>query len=174
LNFETQSIVHPITNPIKKTGHIQILRGNLSPTGSVAKITGKEGERFEGVAKVCEHEGEVITALQNGEILPGQVLVIRNSGPKGGPGMSEMLKPTSAIMGAGLGDKVALITDGRFSGGTHGDAIGRELTLHVPDAELAERRSRWTQPAPPFTKGVLGKYIRNVKSASEGCVTDEM
>jgi dihydroxy-acid dehydratase len=201
LNFETQSIVHPITNPIKKTGHIQILRGNLSPTGSVAKITGKEGERFEGIAKVCEHEGEVITALQNGEILPGQVLVIRNSGPKGGPGMSEMLKPTSAIMGAGLGDKVALITDGRFSGGTHGfvvghvtpeafdggpialvkdgdritiDAIGRELTLHVSDAELAERRSRWTQPAPPFTKGVLGKYIRNVKSASEGCVTDEM
>jgi len=201
LNFETQSIVHPITNPIKKTGHIQILRGNLSPTGSVAKITGKEGERFEGIAKVCEHEGEVITALQNGEILPGQVLVIRNSGPKGGPGMSEMLKPTSAIMGAGLGDKVALITDGRFSGGTHGfvvghvtpeafdggpialvkdgdritiDAIGRELTLHVSDAELTERRSRWTQPAPPFTKGVLGKYIRNVKSASEGCVTDEM
>ena len=201
LNFETQSIVRPITNPIKKTGHIQILRGNLSPTGSVAKITGKEGERFEGVAKVCEHEGEVIVALQKGEILPGQVLVIRNSGPKGGPGMSEMLKPTSAIMGAGLGDKVALITDGRFSGGTHGfvvghvtpeafdggpialvkdgdritiDAIGRELTLHVSDEELASRKSEWTQPAPRFTKGVLGKYIRSVKSASEGCVTDEI
>lgn len=200
LNFETQSIVHPITNPIKKTGHIQIMRGNLSPTGSVAKITGKEGERFEGVAKVCEHEGEVIDALQKGEILPGQVIVIRNSGPKGGPGMSEMLKPTSAIMGAGLGDKVALITDGRFSGGTHGfvvghvtpeafdggpialvkdgdritlDAIGRELTLHVSDEELAYRKSEWKQPAPRFTKGVLGKYIRNVKSASEGCVTDE-
>ncbi|HEY0109021.1 MAG TPA: dihydroxy-acid dehydratase, partial [Fibrella sp.] len=182
LNFETQSIVRPITNPIKPTGHIQILRGNLAPSGSVAKITGKEGLRFEGVAKVCEHEGEVIDALQKGEILPGQVIVIRNSGPKGGPGMSEMLKPTSAIMGAGLGDKVALITDGRFSGGTHGfvvghvtpeafdggpiafvkdgdritiDAVGRELTLHVSDEELADRRSRWTQPAPSFTKGML-------------------
>ena len=201
LNFGTQSIVRPITNPIKKTGHIQILRGNLSPTGSVAKITGKEGERFEGIAKVCEHEGEVIDALQKGEILPGQVIVIRNSGPKGGPGMSEMLKPTSAIMGAGLGDKVALITDGRFSGGTHGfvvghvtpeafdggpialvkdgdritiDTIGRELTLHVSDEELAHRKSEWKQPAPRFTKGVLGKYIRDVKSASEGCVTDEI
>lgn len=200
LNFETQSIVRPLTNPIKKTGHIQILRGNLAPTGSVAKITGKEGLRFEGVAKVCEHEGEVIDALSKGEILPGQVIVIRNSGPKGGPGMSEMLKPTSAIMGAGLGDKVALITDGRFSGGTHGfvvghvtpeafdggpialvqngdritlDAEGRELTLHISDEEMADRRSRWVQPEPPFTKGVLGKYIRNVKSASEGCVTDE-
>ena len=200
LNFETQSIVRPLSNPIKSTGHIQILRGNLAPMGSVAKITGKEGLRFEGVAKVCEHEGEVIEALQKGEILPGQVIVIRNSGPKGGPGMSEMLKPTSAIMGAGLGDKVALITDGRFSGGTHGfvvghvtpeafdggpiafvkegdlitlDAEGRELTLHISDEEMAERRSRWVQPAPPFTKGVLGKYIRSVKSASEGCVTDE-
>ena len=200
LNFETQSIVRPLNNPIKKTGHIQILRGNLAPTGSVAKITGKEGLRFEGVAKVCEHEGEVIDALSKGEILPGQVIVIRNSGPKGGPGMSEMLKPTSAIMGAGLGDKVALITDGRFSGGTHGfvvghvtpeafdggpiafvqngdritlDAEGRELTLHISDEEMADRRSRWVQPEPPFTKGVLGKYIRNVKSASEGCVTDE-
>lgn len=200
LNFETQSIVRPLSNPIKKTGHIQVLRGNLAPMGSVAKITGKEGERFEGIAKVCEHEGEVIDALQKGEILPGQVIVIRNAGPKGGPGMSEMLKPTSAIMGAGLGDKVALITDGRFSGGTHGfvvghitpeafdggpialvkdgdlitlDAVGRELTLHISDAELAERKSRWVKPAPLFTKGILGKYIRNVKSASEGCVTDE-
>ena len=201
LDFETQSIVRPLSNPIKKTGHIQILRGNLAPTGSVAKITGKEGLRFEGVAKVCEHEGEVIDALSKGEILPGQVIVIRNSGPKGGPGMSEMLKPTSAIMGAGLGDKVALITDGRFSGGTHGfvvghvtpeafdggpiafvqngdritlDAEGRELTLHISDEEMTDRRSRWVQPEPPFTKGVLGKYIRNVKSASEGCVTDEV
>ncbi len=201
LDFSTQKIVFPLTQPIKATGHIQILRGNLAPTGSVAKITGKEGERFEGVAKVCEHEGEVIDALQKGEILPGQVIVIRNAGPKGGPGMSEMLKPTSAIIGAGLGDKVALITDGRFSGGTHGfvvghvtpeayeggpialvqngdritiDAIGRKLTLHVSDEELADRRSHWVQPAPRFTKGVLAKYIRNVKSASEGCVTDEM
>ena len=201
LDFDTQSIVRPLSNPIKKTGHIQILRGNLAPTGSVAKITGKEGLRFEGVAKVCEHESEVIDALSKGEILPGQVIVIRNSGPKGGPGMSEMLKPTSAIMGAGLGDKVALITDGRFSGGTHGfvvghvtpeafdggpialvqngdritlDAVGRKLTLHISDDEMAARRSRWVQPEPPFTKGVLGKYIRSVKSASEGCVTDEV
>jgi dihydroxy-acid dehydratase len=200
LDFDNQSIVRPMSDPIKKTGHIQILRGNLAPTGSVAKITGKEGERFEGVALVCEHESEVTGYLSRGEIKPGMVIVIRNSGPKGGPGMSEMLKPTSAIMGAGLGDKVALITDGRFSGGTHGfvvghvtpeafdggpialvqtgdritlDAVGRELTLHVSDIELAERRSRWTQPEPRFTKGVLGKYIRNVKSASEGCVTDE-
>ncbi|MBC3785112.1 dihydroxy-acid dehydratase [Spirosoma utsteinense] len=201
LNFETQSIVRPITNPIKKTGHIQILRGNLAPNGSVAKITGKEGMQFDGTAKVCEHEGEVIDALQKGEILPGQVIVIRNAGPKGGPGMSEMLKPTSAIMGAGLGDKVALITDGRFSGGTHGfvvghvtpeafdggpialvhngdritiDATTRQLILHISDEEMAQRKSEWKQPAPPFTKGVLGKYIRNVKSASEGCVTDEV
>ncbi len=200
LDFETQTIVRPLSNPIKKTGHIQILRGNLAPSGSVAKITGKEGERFEGIAKVCEHESEVTAALSKGEILPGMVLVIRNSGPKGGPGMSEMLKPTSAIMGAGLGNKVALITDGRFSGGTHGfvvghvtpeafdggpialvqngdritlDTVGRELTLHISDEEMADRRSRWTQPEPRFTKGVLGKYIRSVKSASEGCVTDE-
>ncbi len=200
LDFETQTIVRPLSNPIKATGHIQILRGNLAPTGSVAKITGKEGLRFEGVAKVCEHESEVVEALRKGEILPGQVIVIRNSGPKGGPGMSEMLKPTSAIMGAGLGDKVALITDGRFSGGTHGfvvghvtpeafdggpialvrngdritlDAVGRELTLHISDQEMATRSAAWVQPAPLFTKGVLGKYIRSVKSASEGCVTDE-
>ena len=200
LNFDNQQIVHPLSNPIKATGHIQILRGNLAPTGAVAKITGKEGLKFDGIAKVCEHEGEVIDALQKGEILAGQVLVIRNAGPKGGPGMSEMLKPTSAIMGAGFGDKVALITDGRFSGGTHGfvvghvtpeayeggpialvkdgdritiDATTRELTLHISDDELAHRQREWKQPAPRFTKGVLGKYIRNVKSASEGCVTDE-
>ncbi len=200
LDFDKQSIVRPLSNPIKATGHIQIMRGNLSPTGAVAKITGKEGMQFDGTAKVCEHEGEVIDALQKGEILPGQVIVIRNAGPKGGPGMSEMLKPTSAIMGAGLGDKVALITDGRFSGGTHGfvvghvtpeafdggpialvhngdritiDATTRQLILHVSDEELAQRKSEWRQPSPLFTKGVLGKYIRNVKSASEGCVTDE-
>jgi len=201
LDFDAQKIVFPLDKAIKKTGHIQVLRGNLAPAGSVAKITGKEGERFEGIAKVCEHESEVVEALSKGEILPGQVLVIRNSGPKGGPGMSEMLKPTSAIMGAGLGDKVALITDGRFSGGTHGfvvghvtpeafdggpialvqngdritlDAVGRELTLHISDEEMADRRSRWKQPEPLFTKGMLGKYIRSVKSASEGCVTDEV
>ncbi|MBN8824247.1 MULTISPECIES: dihydroxy-acid dehydratase [unclassified Spirosoma] len=200
LNFETQKIVFPLNQPIKPTGHIQILRGNLAPTGGVAKITGKEGLKFEGPAKVCEHESEVIEALSKGQILPGQVIVIRNAGPKGGPGMSEMLKPTSAIMGAGLGDKVALITDGRFSGGTHGfvvghvtpeayeggpialvkdgdritiDATTREIILHISDEEMAYRKSEWKQPAPRFTKGVLGKYIRNVKSASEGCVTDE-
>ncbi|WP_266369071.1 dihydroxy-acid dehydratase [Tellurirhabdus rosea] len=200
IDFENQKIVFPLSQPIKKTGHIQILYGNLAPEGGVAKITGKEGERFDGIAKVCEHESEIIDALAKGEILPGNVIVIRNAGPKGGPGMSEMLKPTSAVMGAGLGDKVALITDGRFSGGTHGfvvghitpeafdggpialvkdgdritiDATTRQLTLHVSDEELAARRAQWVQPAPKFTKGTLGKYIRNVKSASEGCVTDE-
>ncbi len=200
LDFDAQKIVFPLSNPIKSSGHIQILYGNLAPTGSVAKITGKEGMHFEGEAKICEHETEIITALEKGEIKPGQVVVIRNSGPKGGPGMPEMLKPTSAVMGAGLGDKIALITDGRFSGGTHGfvvghitpeafeggpialvkdgdritiDANSRELTLHVSEAELAERRRHWVKPEPQFTKGILGKYIRSVKSASEGCVTDE-
>ncbi|TAE37837.1 MAG: dihydroxy-acid dehydratase [Runella slithyformis] len=200
LNFETQTIIRPLENPIKSSGHIQILYGNLAPSGSVAKITGKEGMFFEGEAKICEHESEIIEALSKGEIKAGQVVVIRNSGPKGGPGMSEMLKPTSAVMGAGLGDKIALITDGRFSGGTHGFVVGhitpesfdggpialvkdgdlitidantRALTLHISDEEMATRRAAWTQPAPRFTKGILGKYIRNVKSASEGCVTDE-
>ncbi|WP_234736044.1 dihydroxy-acid dehydratase [Tellurirhabdus bombi] len=201
LNFETQKIIFPLSQAIKKTGHIQIMYGNLAPTGAVAKITGKEGLRFDGTAKICEHESEIIDALAKGEILPGHVIVIRNAGPKGGPGMSEMLKPTSAVIGAGLGDKVALITDGRFSGGTHGFVVGhitpeafdggpialvkegdritidaetRQLTLHISDEEMAERRSQWQQPAPSFTRGVLGRYIRSVKSASEGCVTDEM
>lgn len=200
LDFEAQKIVFPLSNPIKSSGHIQVLYGNLAPTGAVAKITGKEGLYFHGTAKICEHESEIITALSKGEIKPGHVVVIRNAGPKGGPGMSEMLKPTSAVMGAGLGDKIALITDGRFSGGTHGFVVGhitpeafeggpialvqegdeitidantRELTLHVSDDELATRKAAWVQPEPKFTKGVLGKYIRSVKSASEGCVTDE-
>ncbi|MCU0342122.1 MAG: dihydroxy-acid dehydratase [Spirosomaceae bacterium] len=200
LEFDNQKIIFPLEKAIKKTGHLQVLYGNLAPNGSVAKITGKEGERFEGTAFVCEHESEIITALSKGEIKAGHIIVIRNAGPKGGPGMSEMLKPTSAVMGAGLGDKVALITDGRFSGGTHGfvvghitpeafeggpialvkhgdlitiDAAGNQLTLHVSNEELAERRKSWVKPAPRFTKGVLAKYIRNVKSASEGCVTDE-
>ena len=174
--------------------------GNLATEGAVAKITGKEGERFEGIAKVCEREEEVIEYISKGEIKAGHVIVIRNEGPKGGPGMPEMLKPTSAVMGAGLGDKIAMITDGRFSGGTHGfvvghvtpeaymggtiglvkdgdkitiDAVNNVLQLHVSDDELAERRKEWKQPEPPFKKGTLGKYIRNVKSASEGCVTDE-
>jgi dihydroxy-acid dehydratase len=201
LDFESQKIIFPISEAIKPTGHIQVLYGNLAPTGAVAKITGKEGVYFSGEAKICEHESEIISALEKGEIKPGQVVVIRNAGPKGGPGMSEMLKPTSAVVGAGLGDKIALITDGRFSGGTHGFVVGhitpeafeggpialvkdgdlitidstnRQLTLHISDEEMEARRSAWVQPKPLFTKGMLGKYIRTVKSASEGCVTDEV
>lgn len=200
LNFETQKIIFPIETPIKPSGHIQVLYGNLAPEGAVAKITGKEGLEFDGEAKVCEHESEIIDMLSKGEIKAGHVVVIRNAGPKGGPGMSEMLKPTSAVMGAGLGDKIALITDGRFSGGTHGfvvghitpeafdggpialvkdgdritiDANSRQLKLHISDEEMAARKAAWVQPAPRFTKGMLGRYIRTVKSASEGCVTDE-
>jgi dihydroxy-acid dehydratase len=200
LDFDAQKIIFPISQAIKSTGHIQVLYGNLAPQGSVAKITGKEGLSFDGTAKVCEHESEIITALEEGKIQAGDVVVIRNAGPKGGPGMSEMLKPTSAVMGAGLGDKIALITDGRFSGGTHGfvvghitpeafdggpialvkdgdritiDATSRALTLHISDEEMAARKAAWVQPEPRFTKGMLGRYIRTVKSASEGCVTDE-
>lgn len=199
LDFESQKIVFPIEKPIKATGHLQILYGNLATEGAVAKITGKEGERFEGVAKVCNREEEVMEYLAKGEIKEGMVLVIRNEGPKGGPGMPEMLKPTSAIMGAGLGGKVAMITDGRFSGGTHGfvvghvspeaqaggniglvqdgdkitiDAINNVLQLHVSDEELAERRKTWRPIESPFKQGVLRKYIKNVSSASLGCVTD--
>jgi dihydroxy-acid dehydratase len=200
LDFDTQKIIFPLENPIKSSGHIQILYGNLAPTGSVAKITGKEGLTFDGEAKICEHETEIITMLSKGEIKEGHVVVIRNAGPKGGPGMSEMLKPTSAVMGAGLGDKIALITDGRFSGGTHGFVVGhitpeafdggpialvkdgdritidantRQLIVHISDEEMAARKAAWVQPEPKFTKGMLGRYIRTVKSASEGCVTDE-
>ncbi|GAB3525270.1 dihydroxy-acid dehydratase [Emticicia fontis] len=199
LDFTTQNMIRPISDPIKATGHLQILYGNLAEKGAVAKITGKEGERFEGIAKVCEREEEVIEFLSKGEIKPGHVLVIRNEGPKGGPGMPEMLKPTSAVMGAGLGNSVAMITDGRFSGGTHGfvvghvtpeafdggtialvkdgdkitiDAVDNKLILHVSDEELAERRAAWQPKESPFTRGVLRKYIKNVSSASEGCVTD--
>ncbi|RYU97438.1 dihydroxy-acid dehydratase [Emticicia agri] len=199
LDFTTQNMIRPVTDPIKATGHLQILYGNLAEKGAVAKITGKEGERFEGIAKVCEREEEVIEFLSKGEIKPGHVLVIRNEGPKGGPGMPEMLKPTSAVMGAGLGNSVAMITDGRFSGGTHGfvvghvtpeafdggtialvkdgdkitiDAVDNQLILHVSDEELAARRAAWQPKESPFTRGVLRKYIKNVSSASEGCVTD--
>ncbi|MEA5406040.1 dihydroxy-acid dehydratase [Arcicella sp. DC2W] len=199
INFETQKIIKPLTEPIKATGHLQILYGNLATGGAVAKITGKEGEKFEGVAKVCECEEEVIEFLQKGEIVEGQVIVIRNEGPKGGPGMPEMLKPTSAVMGAGLGNKVAMITDGRFSGGTHGfvvghvtpeaqvggniglvkdgdlitiDAVNNILHVHVSDEELAERRKLWKPIESPFKQGVLRKYVKNVSSASDGCVTD--
>lgn len=199
LEFENQKIIHPLSNPIKASGHLQILYGNLATEGSVAKITGKEGLKFEGLAKVCECEEEVMEFLSKGEIKPGHVVVIRNEGPKGGPGMPEMLKPTSAVMGAGLGNSVAMITDGRFSGGTHGfvvghvtpeafdggnialvkdgdkitiDAENNELILHVSDEELAIRRAGWKQIPSTFKKGVLRKYIKNVSSASQGCVTD--
>ena len=199
LNFETQKIIFPITQPLKPSGHLQILYGNLAPGGAVAKITGKEGERFEGIAKVCEREEAVIEYISKGEIKAGHVIVIRNEGPKGGPGMPEMLKPTSAVIGAGLGNSVAMITDGRFSGGTHGfvvghvtpeaqeggpiglvkdgdkitiDAVNNTLILHVSDEELAERKKNWKPIESPFKQGVLRKYIKNVSSASEGCVTD--
>ena len=199
LDFDTQKIILPVQTPIKPTGHLQILYGNLATEGAVAKITGKEGERFEGIAKVCEREEEVIEYISKGEIKAGHVIVIRNEGPKGGPGMPEMLKPTSAVMGAGLGDKIAMITDGRFSGGTHGfvvghitpeayeggnialvkdgdritiDAVNNVLQLHVSDEELAERRKLWKPTESPFKQGVLRKYIKNVSSASLGCVTD--
>ena len=199
LNFDTQKIIYPITQPLKPSGHLQILYGNLAPGGAVAKITGKEGERFEGIAKVCEREEEVIEYISKGEIKAGHVIVIRNEGPKGGPGMPEMLKPTSAVIGAGLGNSVAMITDGRFSGGTHGfvvghvtpeaqeggpiglvkdgdkitiDAVNNTLVLHVSEEELAERKKNWKPIESPFKQGVLRKYIKNVSSASQGCVTD--
>ena len=199
LNFDTQKIIFPITQPLKPSGHLQILYGNLAPGGAVAKITGKEGERFEGIAKVCEREEEVIEYISKGEIKAGHVIVIRNEGPKGGPGMPEMLKPTSAVIGAGLGNSVAMITDGRFSGGTHGfvvghvtpeaqeggpiglvkdgdkitiDAVNNTLVLHVSDEELVERKKNWTPIESRFKQGVLRKYIKNVSSASQGCVTD--
>ncbi len=194
-----QQIVQPIETPILPRGHIRILHGNLAPDGSVAKITGKEGERFSGVAKVYDSEEAMLSGLERGEIVKGQVVVIRYEGPKGGPGMPEMLTPTSAIMGAGLGADVALLTDGRFSGGSHGFIIGHitpeaqaggpialvrdgdrisidadacELRVDASDAELARRRAEWQAPAEKVTGGVLGKYVRLVRSASEGCVTD--
>ena len=195
-----QDVIRSLDNPIKTTGHIQILRGNLAPEGAVAKITGKEGETFIGPAKVYDSEEDMLTALEGSEIKKGDVVVIRYEGPQGGPGMPEMLTPTSAIMGAGLGQHVALITDGRFSGGSHGfivghitpeaqvggpvalirtgdritiDAQSNRLEVALSDEELTSRRAAWT--ARPFkaTRGTLYKYIKNVKSAAEGCVTDE-
>ena len=195
-----QTVLHLLDNPIKKTGHIQILRGNLAPGGSVAKITGKEGLRFSGPARVFDGEEDMLHALEAQRIQKGDVVVIRYEGPKGGPGMPEMLTPTSAIMGAGLGSDVALLTDGRFSGGSHGFIIGhivpeaqeggpialvrdgdmitidaetRSLTVAVSGAEMAQRRGQWTMPPYKATRGTLSKYIRLVKDASEGCVTDE-
>jgi dihydroxy-acid dehydratase len=195
-----QDVVHPIEEPIKPTGHLQILRGNLAPEGAVAKITGKEGTRFSGPAKVYDGEEDMLHGLERKEIVKGDVVVIRYEGPKGGPGMPEMLTPTSAIMGAGLGKDVALITDGRFSGGSHGFIVGHvtpeaqeggpigliqtgdritldadtnQITVELSDAQLAARREAWKAPPYKFTRGTLYKYIKNVKSASEGCVTDE-
>jgi len=197
---EGQEIVRPTSEPIKSTGHLQILRGNLAPEGAVAKITGKEGLVFSGTARVFDAEEEMLAALEQKQIGKGDVVIIRYEGPKGGPGMPEMLTPTSAIMGAGLGDDVALMTDGRFSGGSHGfivghitpeaqeggpvalvengdrvtiDAESRRIDMEVSDEELARRREAWTAPALKNTRGTLGRYIRTVKSASLGCVTDE-
>ncbi|MEN9569400.1 MAG: dihydroxy-acid dehydratase [Bacteroidota bacterium] len=200
LDFEKQKIIYPLEQPLKKTGHLQILYGNLAAKGSVAKISGKEGERFEGPARVFEGEKDLVAGIANGRVKKGDVVVIRYEGPKGAPGMPEMLKPTSAIMGAGLGKEVALVTDGRFSGGSHGfvvghitpeafeggvialvqdndiielDAVNKTINLKVPDEVIAARKANWKQPALKETKGVLYKYARCVKDASEGCVTDE-
>ncbi|TPV32968.1 dihydroxy-acid dehydratase [Paucihalobacter ruber] len=200
LDFDTQSIIKPLQTPLKSTGHLQILYGNLAEKGSVAKITGKEGETFTGPARVFNGEKELIKGIEDKKIKAGDVVVIRYVGPKGGPGMPEMLKPTSAIIGAGLGKSVALITDGRFSGGTHGfvvghitpeaydggtialvenddiielDAVNNTINLKVSNEELAKRREQFKTPAPNVTSGVLYKYIKLVKDASEGCVTDE-
>ncbi len=197
---EGQEIIRPLEDPIKKSGHLQILRGNLAPEGAVAKITGKEGERFAGPARVYDSEEAMLASLEQKEIQKGDVIIIRYEGPKGGPGMPEMLTPTSAIMGAGLGKDVALMTDGRFSGGSHGfivghitpeaqeggpialvedgdriiiDATHNLLRVDISDGELAARRAAWTAPPYKATRGTLYKYIKNVKSASEGCVTDE-
>ncbi|XHR93540.1 dihydroxy-acid dehydratase [Mucilaginibacter sp. UC70_90] len=200
LEFENQKIIKPVENPIKATGHLQILYGNLAEGGSVAKITGKEGERFTGPARVFDGEFELIAGIQSGRVKKGDVVVIRNVGPKGAPGMPEMLKPTSAIFGAGLGSSVALITDGRFSGGTHGfvvghitpeaydggfiamvkdddiiniDAVANTINVSLPQEEIAARRAAWQKPALKVTKGVLYRYAKNVTTAAEGCVTDE-
>ena len=197
---EGQQIVHAFANPIKKDGHIRILRGNLAPDGAVAKITGKEGTRFEGTAKVFDSEEDMIHGLERKEIAKGDVIIIRYEGPRGGPGMPEMLTPTSALAGYGLLNDVALITDGRFSGGSHGFIIGHvtpeaieggnialaktgdqvridaeknTIDLLVSDGDLATRRKSWKKPPYKVTRGTLYKYIKNVKSASEGCVTDE-
>jgi dihydroxy-acid dehydratase len=195
-----QPIVRPLDNPIKKNGHIQILKGNLAPDGSVAKITGKEGLRFDGPARVFDSEEDMLHGLEQGQIKKGDIIVIRYEGPKGGPGMPEMLTPTSAIMGAGLGKDVALLTDGRFSGGSHGFIVGHVtpeaqdggpialvrngdritidaernvIDVDITDAEMQARRSAWTAPPLKAQRGTLAKYIRLVKSASHGCVTDE-
>lgn len=195
-----QKIVRPVNNPIKESGHIRILKGSLAPEGAVAKITGKEGLQFSGPARVFDSEEDMLAALEENKIQKGDVVVIRFEGPKGGPGMPEMLTPTSAIMGAGLGSDVAMITDGRFSGGSHGFIVGHvtpeaqvggpigllqdgdivtidaetnRLDVDVAADEIDSRRSKWNAPELKAKRGTLYKYIKNVKSASEGCVTDE-
>ena len=201
LDFDQQKIIKPLSHPIKPTGHLQILYGNLATGGSVAKISGKEGELFEGPARVFDGEEELIAGIHSGRIKAGDVVVIRQVGPRGAPGMPEMLKPTSAIIGAGLGKSVALITDGRFSGGTHGFVVGhitpeafvgglialvedndvielnvatKKMTLKVDDETIAARRAKWVAPKLNVTKGLLFKYAQCVKDASQGCVTDEL
>ena len=200
LDFEKQDVIVPLEKPIKKTGHLQILYGNLAEKGSVAKITGKEGEKFKGTARVFNGEFELVDGIKSGKIKEGDVVVIRNVGPKGAPGMPEMLKPTSLIMGSGLGKSVALITDGRFSGGSHGFVIGHitpeafdggliglvedgdwieidvrkhQINLLVDEKTIAIRRSNYKTPALRVTQGVLYKYSKQVKTAADGCVTDE-
>ncbi|MBN2701149.1 MAG: dihydroxy-acid dehydratase, partial [Methylothermaceae bacterium] len=195
-----QDIIRSLDNPIKPTSHLVILKGNLAPQGAVAKISGKEGLSFTGRARVFEGEEEALKRILDGTVQKGDVIVIRYEGPKGGPGMREMLSPTSAVMGKGLGKDVALITDGRFSGGTHGfvvghitpeaymggalaivqdgdtitiDAESQELHLHLADVEIQDRLSRWQKPEPRYTRGVLAKYAALVSSASEGAVTDQ-
>ncbi|MHC8344595.1 dihydroxy-acid dehydratase [Pseudomonas sp. RT6P73] len=197
---EGQDVILPFDHPVKKDSHLVVLRGNLSPTGAVAKITGKEGLRFEGTARVYHGEEGALAGILNGEVKAGDVIVIRYEGPKGGPGMREMLSPTSAVMGKGLGKEVALITDGRFSGGSHGFVVGhitpeafeggpialiedgdritidaetRQITVDVSDAVLAERKARWVRPESKYKRGVLAKYAKTVSSASEGAVTDK-
>ena len=195
-----QKVIRPVSNPIKPTGHIRILKGNLAEEGSVAKITGKEGLVFSGPARVFEGEFDANDGIRSGQVQKGEVVVIRYEGPKGGPGMPEMLKPTAAIMGAGLGNDVALITDGRFSGGTHGFVVGHitpeaqiggtlalvhdgdmitinaednTIVLDVDDKELERRKAKWKAPTLKVSSGVLYKYAKAVSSASDGCVTDE-
>jgi dihydroxy-acid dehydratase len=195
-----QEIIQAFDKPIKKDSHLVILRGNLAPRGAVAKLTGKEGLAFTGTARVFNSEEETLKGILDGTVVSGDVLVIRFEGPKGAPGMREMLSPTSAIMGKGLGKDVALITDGRFSGGSHGFVVGHitpeaieggpiaivqdgdtitidaqthEVKLHLSDEEIAARLAKWQKPAPRYTRGVLAKYAKTVSSASEGAVTDK-
>ncbi|WP_185117074.1 dihydroxy-acid dehydratase [Chryseobacterium phocaeense] len=201
LDFTKQKIIRPLSNPIKETGHLRILYGNLAEKGSVAKITGKEGEKFSGKARVFDGEKNLIEGIENGTVQHGDVIVIRHEGPKGAPGMPEMLKPTSALIGAGLGGSVALITDGRFSGGTHGfvvghitpeaheggliafvkdndlieiDAVNNTIQLKVSEEEIEHRKKGWQKPELKVKKGLLYKYALTVSSAAEGCVTDEI